>query len=278
MNPELSDSDYRRLAALVYAKSGIFLHDGKRSLVRSRLGKRLRALGMENYEAYYNYLKTKDDGTELVKMLDAITTNQTAFFREQHHFGFMEKSLFPKLENSAEGKIRIRIWSAGCSTGEEPYSIAISILEHFLKDERLDAKILATDISSKVLEHARAGVYSADRLREMPVTMQRRYFQKGFGKQEGFFKIKDKVRQMVVFRNHSLMNRINFGRGLDAIFCRNVMIYFDKRTQNNLVKIFYEYLKPGGYLFVGHSESLAGVTHSFEYVKPSIYLKTDNGL
>jgi chemotaxis protein methyltransferase CheR len=274
VNPELNDTDYRRLAALVYAKSGIYLHDGKRNLVRSRLGKRLRALGVKDYEAYYNYLKTKDDGTELVKMLDAITTNQTAFFRERHHFDFMEKALFPKMESASEDKIRIRIWSAGCSTGEEPYSIAISILEFFLKDERLDAKILATDISSKVLENARAGVYSADRLREMPVTTQRRYFQKGFGKQEGFFKVKENVRQMVVFRNHSLMNRINFGRGLDAIFCRNVMIYFDKRTQNNLVRIFYEYLKPGGYLFVGHSESLAGVTHSFEYVKPSIYLKS----
>ncbi|MDI6797696.1 MAG: protein-glutamate O-methyltransferase [Desulfatibacillaceae bacterium] len=274
MNPELNDTDYRRLAALVYAKSGIFLHDGKRNLVRSRLVKRLRALGVEDYESYYNYLKAKDDGTELVKMLDAITTNQTAFFREQHHFDFMEKTLFPKMESSSEDKIRIRIWSAGCSTGEEPYSIAISILEFFLKDERLDAKILATDISAKVLEQARQGVYSADRLREMPVTTQRRYFQKGFGKQEGFFKIKERVRQMVVFRNHSLMNRINFGRGLDAIFCRNVMIYFDKRTQNNLVRIFYEYLKPGGYLFVGHSESLAGVDHAFEYVKPSIYLKS----
>jgi len=273
VNPELSDNDYRRIAALVYAKSGIYLHEGKRNLVRSRLGKRLRAVGAKDYEAYYNYLKNSDDGTELVKMLDAITTNQTAFFRERHHFDFMEKSLFPKMEGTSEDKIRIRIWSAGCSTGEEPYSIAISILEYFLKDERLDAKILATDISAKVLEQARKGVYSADRLREMPVTTQRRYFQKGFGKQEGFFKVKEKIRQMVVFRNHSLMNRINFGRGLDAIFCRNVMIYFDKRTQNNLVSIFHESLRPGGYLFVGHSESLAGVTHSFEYVRPSIYLK-----
>lgn len=273
MSFELTENEFARLAALVYAKCGLNLHQGKLHLMRARLGKRLRATGCRNFSEYFEYLIETDDGKELTEMVNAMTTNKTGFFREASHFRFLRDHLFPEILPDSRRRTRIRFWSAGCSTGEEPYSLAISILEHFRGDGGLDAKILGTDVSTQVLSEAQKGVYAASKLRDVSVTLQRRYFQKGFGRLEGHFRIKDPVRRMVMYRRHNLMESFPQGIAPDAIFCRNVMIYFDKRTQQELIQRFHDCLVPGGHLFLGHSESLAGHTHSFTYIQPSIYRK-----
>ncbi|MEW5735926.1 MAG: protein-glutamate O-methyltransferase [Thermodesulfobacteriota bacterium] len=270
---DLTESEFARLAALVYAKSGLNLHQGKMHLMRARLGKRLRATGCRSFSEYFELLTVQDDGKELTEMVNAMTTNKTGFFREASHFRFLQENLFPKLGPDSRGRLRLRFWSAGCSTGEEPYSLAISALDYFRGSEHIDAKILGTDVSTHVLLEAQRGIYSAAKLRDMPITLQRRYFQKGFGSLEGQFRVKDPVRRIVMFRRHNLMESFPQGITPDAVFCRNVMIYFDKRTQQELIQRFYDILPPGGHLFLGHSESLAGHTHSFTYVQPSIYRK-----
>lgn len=270
---ELTENEFARLAALVYAKCGLNLHQGKMHLMRARLGKRLRATGCRSFSEYFDYLINQDDGKELTEMVNAMTTNKTGFFREASHFRFLRDQIFPTLAPGPRNRLRIRFWSAGCSTGEEPYSLAISILEFFRGVEDLDVKILGTDVSTQVLTEAQLGVYPAHKLSEVSVTLQRRYFQKGYGRLEGQFRVKDPVRRIVMFRRHNLMEIFPQGITPDAVFCRNVMIYFDKRTQQELVQRFYDCLVPGGFLFLGHSESLAGHTHGFTYVQPSIYRK-----
>ncbi len=269
----LTDKGFARLRALVYAKSGIHLHEGKRELVRSRLTARLRAVGVETFEEYCDYLTVRDDGTELTNMLNAISTNKTSFFREKVHFDFLENKVFSRFRGREDQPVNLRLWSAGCSSGEEPYSLAISIQEYFRGFSRLKVQILATDISTQTLEQAEKGVYTAARIASLPVILQRRYFEKGVGANAGLFRIKDSVKSLVTFKHQNLMERALFTQPFDAIFCRNVMIYFDKKTQESLINRFYSCLAPGGYLFIGHSESLAPVTHSFTYLEPSIYQK-----
>jgi chemotaxis protein methyltransferase CheR len=268
----LTDKDFERLSALVYAKSGIHLHGKKKELMKTRLGKRLRATGTRNFEEYYGYLLQYDDGREMVHMLDAITTNKTSFFREPSHFQYLEKNIFPPLVQSGKPR-RLRFWSAGCSSGEEPYSLAMCVMDAFLHAKSLEFKILATDISTAILERARLGIYPESRVAEIPLPLLRRYFKKGFGKQEGYFQVKENIRSVVTFGQINLMEPFSFKRPFDAILCRNVMIYFDRKTQAVLVNRFFECLAPGGALFIGHSESLSGLEHPFKYVQPSIYRK-----
>ena len=270
---ELSDSEFKRISTLVYAKSGINLHQGKKELVKARLGKRLRATGCPSFEAYFDLLRDEQGGLELVRMLDALTTNKTSFFREKNHFDFLEQVVFPAILKRNRNKVKIRCWSAGCSSGEEPYSLAISISEFFRSVPELDAKILATDLSTVILAKAAKGVYAEAKVEGIPVTLLRRYFRKGFGKRDGYYQVKDNLKGMVTFRYHNLMEPASFLETFDLIMCRNVMIYFDKATQHNLVSGFYEHLGRGGYLFVGHAESLTGIEHSFTYVQPTLYRK-----
>lgn len=273
MKTDISDRLFKKFAALVYAKSGINLHEGKRQLLRARLAKRLRAVGVESFEEYYDYITLVDEGSEVIEMVNAVTTNKTSFFRESSQFDFLENTVFPDIAKAQKDRVNIRFWSAGCSTGEEPYSLAISVLEFFKKTPHLTVSIMATDISTSVLEIAAKGVYHESKVEDVPMATLMRYFQKGTGRQDGYLRVKEEVRRIVSFRNQNLMRPFFFGPVLDAVFCRNVMIYFDKVTQQNLIKRFYECISPGGYLFVGHSESLAGIEHEFTYVKPTIYRK-----
>ena len=279
LSTELSDRDFRRFSALVYEKCGINLHEGKKELVRARLAKRLRETGFRNFNAYYRFVTQQDSGDELVKMLDAISTNLTSFFREEKHFDFLKQVVFPTYvaDKSRAGFHRPRFWSAGCSTGEEPYSLAIWLLEYFGKSPRLDVKILATDISTKVLAQARRGVYPAVRLEKVPPTVVRKYFQRGYGGQEGYFRVKPSLRKMIEFKRFNLMEPLPFKEAFNLIVCRNVMIYFDKRTQQALTDKFYDALLDGGYLFIGHSETLTGIHHRFRYIRPSVYQKAGRG-
>ncbi|MBW1742816.1 MAG: protein-glutamate O-methyltransferase CheR [Deltaproteobacteria bacterium] len=272
---ELSDLDFRRFSALVYEKCGIHLRKGKKELVRARLGKRLREGGFEDFKAYYRFLTQDGSGNELVKMLDAISTNLTSFFREGKHFDFLQDNIFPSYvaDREAGGRSRRRFWSAGCSSGEEPYSLAMCLLEYFGNGSDHDNKVLATDISTKVLAQARTGVYRAARFDKVPNALLRKYFHRGYGKQEGYFRVKPLLKEVVQFRRFNLMEPFAFKEGFDLIFCRNVMIYFNRSTQVALVNKFYDVLRDGGYLFVGHSETLTRIDHRFTYIRPSIYCK-----
>ena len=273
LSTDLSDQDFRRLSSLVYKKCGINLHEGKKALVRARLGKRLRETGFADFKAYYKFVTQDDDGRELVRMLDAISTNLTKFFREERHFDFLKQVVFPTYLNNKNraGFQRLRFWSAGCSSGEEPYSLAIWLLECLGESMHWNVKILATDISTKVLAQANRGIYPGTRLEKMDRAVIRRYFQRGYNRQEGCFRVKPTLRKMIEFKRFNLMHSFPFKEAFDLILCRNVMIYFDKMTQQTLAGKFYDSLIDGGYLLIGHSETLTGITHRFGYVQPSVY-------
>jgi len=269
---ELSDSDFENFRKLVCDKCGISLHEGKKELVRARIGKRLRETRFKSFRAYYRYLMDKDTGKELAEMLNAISTNLTSFFREQNHFAFLEKEVLPCWLRPGPPR-PLHIWSAGCSSGEEAYSLAICFQEFMPADAAGDLKILATDISTKVIGLAESGIYHRSRIQNIPEHLLRKYFQKGHGHREGYFRVKPGVKRCVDFRRFNLMAPFAFENRFDVIFCRNVMIYFDKSAQEALVNKFYDCLTPGGYLFIGHSESLLSIRHPFKYIQPTIYRK-----
>jgi chemotaxis protein methyltransferase CheR len=271
ISTELSDSNFRRFSQLVYENCGINLHDGKKELVRARLGKRLRATGCKNFNTYFKLLNEDAKGWELVHMLDAISTNQTFFFREEKHFEFLKEKVFSSYK--ALLPKRLRLWSAGCSSGEEPYSLALWLTEHFEQIDSFDVKIMATDISTKVLAKAERGVYPKKQFSKIPKHQLRKYFQRGGGRQEGFFRVKQPLKDMVEFQRHNLMGPFEYENSFHLIFCRNVMIYFKRETRESLIDKFYRCLEDGGYLLIGHAESLTGIKHRFKYVQPSVYQK-----
>lgn len=272
---DLSDRDFQAFSDLVYEKAGINLHVGKKELVRARLARRIKEKRFTSFGDYYRFVVHDENGGELVYLLDAISTNLTSFFREPKHFDFMAEKFLPELVEvkTKKGPRQLRIWSAGCSTGEEPYTIAMTVLDHLPQAADWDIKILATDISTQVLDTAWRGIYTAKQVNEIPEAKLRRYFQKGRGKAEGWNKIKDEVKSLVVFRWLNLIDPFPFSKPLDLIFCRNVMIYFDKKIQTDLVTRYHEVLHSGGYIFTGHSEGLTGIKHSFQYIQPTIYRK-----
>jgi chemotaxis protein methyltransferase CheR len=274
MTLELKDSDFEKISKLIYEQCGINLHEGKRELVRARLGKRLREGNYKSFSDYCRYVTTDEGTDELIAMIDSISTNLTSFFREESHFArlrFITSSIMEK-EGARGFAPRLNIWCAGCSTGEEPYSLAITIKET-AGVKPFDAKILATDISTKVLRIAESAVYPADRVKNIDTAVLKKYFQVGSGRSEGYFRIKKDLKEMIEFRRFNLMHKFPADSHFNIIFCRNVMIYFDKKTQGALVNRFYDCLQTGGYFFVGHSESLTGLKHQFKYVEPSVYQK-----
>jgi len=262
---------FNKFREIVYTKSGISLNDGKESLVVARVGKRMRTLGFDDYKKYLSHITSDETGTEIVRLLDAISTNVTSFFRESDHFEFL-RELF--LKSVAKGQRRFRIWSSACSTGEEPYSIAMKLLSTSnMATEKLDMRILASDISTEVLNSCLKGVYSKDKIDSIPENLKRRFLRK-ISKDEESYAIEDSIKKMVVFKRINLINIPFPMRGpMDAIFCRNVMIYFDNALKKRLMNEFWRLLKPGGYLFVGHAESLAGMLSDFKSVRPAIYAK-----
>lgn len=270
MNYAITDEEFRRFSALVYQESGITLSDSKKALLVSRLSRRLRELGLATFQSYYERVVGKNDKDEFTRMLDLISTNKTDFFREPKHFEFLRKRILPNLQQTRQ----IRIWSAGCSSGEEPYSIAMTIHDWAASPCKWNCKILASDLSTRVLAKATMGIYDIERVSNLPEEAIRRHFLKERGNGINKLKVKPHLYNMVVFRRINLMDeRYPIKSPLDAIFCRNVMIYFDRPTQKELMSKFYRYLKPGGYIFIGHSESLQWVEHQFSYLEPTIYQK-----
>jgi chemotaxis protein methyltransferase CheR len=258
---------------LVHGHAGIHLTAQKKELVRARLTKILRNRGLKSFQEYYEIVLADRSGAELAGLLDAISTNLTSFWREPAHFQYLAQEILPSWPRNPRQPRRANLWSAGCSTGEEPYTLAMVMLAGFPGEDFSRVKIYASDLNTQVLARAEAGVYPFSRAEPLPGEWQRRFFQKGVRHRQGLVRVKPEVRSLVHFFRFNLMAPFPFGEEMDVIFCRNVMIYFEKETQVTLVEKFYHCLKPGGYLFIGHSESLCNHQHRFTYVKPTIYRK-----
>lgn len=265
-----SDREFTFLRRIVGEHAGIALGDNKRELVYGRLTRRLRQLGMSNFAQYCERVRERPD-EEVPEVINAITTNLTSFFRERHHFDYLRDTLLPALRERHGARRRLRFWSAGCSTGEEPYSLAITLAENIPAIESWDVKVLATDIDSNVVNTARDGVYGLERLEGIDERRRKRWFQRGTGKWDGRARVADSLRHLVSFRQLNLMQAWPMRGPFDAIFCRNVMIYFDKPTQTKLLSRFAEVLDRQGTLFIGHSETLHGVSEAFEPAGRTIY-------
>ncbi len=267
---ELSDVQFRKISQLIYDMCGIKLCPGKEGLVKSRLSKRLRALGISSFDAYLEHVRNDRSGKELITLIDCLTTNKTNFFREVQHFDFLRSHILPPFRT--EGR-KMRIWSAGCSSGEEPYSIAILLREEWPSVDQFDVRILATDISTRVLDLATTAVYEEETVKEIDTPLLKKHFTCVRESPSRGYHVNDNVRRMVRLARLNLMDPWPMKGPFHVIFCRNVMIYFDKQTQLDLVRRFWEMLAPGGYLLVGHSESLTASSYRFRYVRPATYVK-----
>ena len=268
LTTELSEKHFKKICGIVYQFSGINLKKGKEALVKTRLMKRLRKLQINSFNDYFDYIESKEGQSELGLLIDVMTTNKTSFFRESAHFDFLNDTVLPKLK-----KNKIRIWSAACSSGQEPYSIALVLRDNMPDIDSRDVRLLATDISKSMLEIAYRGIYPTDQFEGLSKAMVNKHFTKINTGSSTAYKVKDNIRNLITFASLNLQGKWPMKGLFDVIFCRNVMIYFDRPTQQTLVDRFWHMLEPGGYLFVGHSEGLSAVKHRYEYVKAATYRK-----
>lgn len=268
---KITDEEFRQLAQYIKAHSGIHLRDEKRTLLVGRLGSILNELGINNFMDYYKYLTNDKEGKELSRLIDKITTNHTYFMREPEHFNYFSQHVLPYLRSTVTKK-DLRIWCAASSTGEEPYTLAMLMEDFFRGESHLwDKKLLATDISISVLEAAKKGIYSAEKVNSLPKLWIMNYFEK-LNKEE--YKVKESLKKQVVYRRFNLLEpTFPFKNKFHVIFCRNVMIYFDNETKNQVIEKLYDHLEYGGYLFIGHSESINREKSSFKYIRPAVYRK-----
>ena len=270
----MTDKEFKRLSEFIHTEVGIKLPSSKKVMVEARLQKRLRQLGKAGYHDYYEYLFSPEGlDAELVHLIDVITTNTTEFFREPRHFEIMNEQTLP-LWRSENGTGRpFRLWSAGCSTGEEPYTLCIVLSEFAARAPGFRFSVMATDISTRVLSMAKNGVYPEERLAKMSLELKRRYFLRSKDRAKRLVRVAPDVRRIIDFRRLNFMESFAFPDPLDTIFCRNVMIYFDRATQERLLQKFCTQLLTGGFLFIGHSESLTGMDLPLRQHAPTVYRK-----
>lgn len=267
-------AEYQFIRDLVYQHSRINLGTDKRELVSARLAKRLRAIQLPSVGDYCELLRSPEGQDELGNLIDAISTNHTYFFREEGHFAALQDLILPDLvsRRANESWPQLRVWSAACSTGEEPYSIAIFLAEYFRQNAAWPWAVEATDISRRVLTRARQAVYPADCVSRIESRLVKTHFEVGYGPQDGNYRVKAAIRERVHFHHLNLLEgQPPFSGQFQIIFCRNVMIYFDRPTQEELIARLVRMLAPGGYLLVGHSESLTNIRHSLKMVRPATY-------
>jgi chemotaxis protein methyltransferase CheR len=271
----LKAREFAYFRALIYREAGIHLREVKQTMLAARLTRRVRHLGLDSFADYIHHLESDDDdGEELRELINCVTTNKTDFFRERHHFEFLGDRLFPAIRARAAqgGPRRLRIWSAGCSTGEEPYSLAMTIREHFGPLPGWDVKIIASDIDTQVLATAERGLYADERMRSVPDLCKRRYFQRRPAGSTAPWCVRPELRELIEFRQVNLIDeRWPIAGPFDAIFCRNVVIYFDRPTQERLFERMAALLDPEGHLFIGHSESLIGVSDRFALIEKTVH-------
>ncbi len=271
----LKDREFELFSAFVYDEVGIKLPPSKKTMLEARLQKRLKAHGMETFEEYAKYLfSPAGRANELIQMINVVTTNKTDFFREPAHFDYLTKTALPTLSNLRGDLAPIRLWSAGCSTGEEPYTLMMVLSEYAEEHPGFRFSLLASDIDTSVIEKAKAGIYSEDRVDTITLKLKKKYLLKSKDKGKGLVRIVPQLRNQIKFRRINFMDD-GFGMSepLDIIFCRNVIIYFDKATQESLMQKFYRNLSDGGYLFLGHSETLNGLNTNFQSVASTVYRK-----
>jgi chemotaxis protein methyltransferase CheR len=265
MNAQISEDEFRLFRDLIHRECGLYFNDSKRAFLSSRIGKRLTATSMGSFYRYYRYLKEggEEQEEELLRLLDILTINETSFFRNRPQFEFLEQVVFPEILHAkrAESAPSFRVWSAGCATGEEPYSIGISALEAIALKRGWNVRVYASDLSLTALDRADRGVYSGTKVSGVDQVRQRRYFEEI---PEGF-RVRDEVKRLVIFDFHNLKHENGLG-DLDVIFCRNVLIYFDPDEQERVVRKLVRALTPGGYLFLGHSESVQGKIDELKFV------------
>lgn len=264
-------STFDRFREIAYDQAGIALGQHKEALVQARVAKRMRALDIGSYDEYLRLMENDETGGELTLFLDAICTNVTKFFREAHHFDFIASEMDRWL---GQGQRRFRFWSAACSTGEEPFSLAMTILEATRGCPDADVRILATDISTKALDRCLDATYFPERISDVPEQMRDQYFETVSSQAGSIMRVKRQVRDMVLFRRMNLSAPpFPMAGPMDAILCSNVMIYFDNPVRMRLLADMHRLLKPGGFLIVGHAESLTGIVSDFRYVQPAVYVK-----
>lgn len=260
----LKSSDFQKVRSKVYKYCGINLHKGKEALVRARMMKRIRKLGMRSFSQYLNHLEKDKSGAEFLALIDVLTTNKTSFFREGQHFDFIRDEIIPKIK----GRQNVKWWSAGCSTGQEPVSCSIALLEQKIAPNAV--KVLGTDLSREVIQSAKIGVYTEKELSGLPRSIKNKYFKKV---KPDSYRISNNVRDMITYGRLNLKKKWPLSGPFHLIMCRNVMIYFNRKTQRQLVSKFYNLLEPGGYLFLGHSESVSNTDSGFENICPAVYQK-----
>ncbi len=267
----INNKEFDQLTAYIKANYGINLKEEKRTMLIGRLRNELRQNNFKNFSEYYDYVISDKTGNAAAALINRISTNHTFFMREVDHFEYFKNNVLPYLRNTIKSK-DLRIWSAGCSSGEEPYTLAMIIDEFFGAEKtRWDTKILATDISSKVLDMASKGIYDNEKIASLPSHWKRNYFKQADNNSAALI---DRMRDEVIFRKLNLMDeRFPFKKNFNVIFCRNVMIYFDARTKRKLVDKFYDLLEDGGYLFIGHSEAINREETKFKYIRPAVYRK-----
>jgi len=269
----LSARDFGRLSRFIYDTCGIKMPEVKKTMLEARLQKRLRSLGMNSFTDYCEYLFAPEgQERELVPMLDMVTTNKTDFFREPDHFSYLTQTVLPDWLKRHSGTVSI--WSAGCSSGEEPYTLAMVLSEFALRHPGFDFRILATDISTRVLEKAKNAIYSESQVEPVALELKKKYLLRSKDRSSGMVRIVPELREKVRFRRLNFMDE-EFGmrEPLDIIFCRNVIIYFDRPTQERLLQRFYRQMKPGALIFMGHSETLSGLDVPLVSVYPTVYRK-----
>jgi len=273
----MKENEFLRFSSLIYKIAGIKMPPAKKIMLEARLQKRLKVLSIASFAEYAEFVFSSEGlRSEQIHLIDVVTTNKTDFFREPAHFDFMTKTALPSLQNAGRDLRRdpVRIWSAGCSTGEEPYTMAMVLAEYAECFPDFRASILASDICTRVLQTAKTGIYPEDRTDPITMVMKKKYLLKSREKAKNLVRITPQLRSLVSFRRINFMDD-DFGisEKQDIIFCRNVVIYFDKPTQQTLVQKFYSQLRPGGYLFMGHSETLSGLDVDFKAVASTVYLK-----
>jgi chemotaxis protein methyltransferase CheR len=272
-HPALSEREFEQICSLLHERAGIHLSNAKRRLVMTRLAPRLRSTLCSSFRDYLA-LVADEASDESEHFLNALTTNVTGFFREPHHFEILRQRVLPAVSASPARDGRLRFWCAACSTGEEPYSLAITLLESGLDPEKRDVRILATDIDSQVLAHAAAGIYELDRVRHIPSRELRRYFSRGTGSRAGLVRVKPRIRSLVQFGRLNLLGPWPMSGPFDLILCRNVIIYFEQAARTELIRRFSGILGAGGYLFLGPSESMTGSVNSlFEARGHTVFAK-----
>jgi len=268
----LSDEEFEKLRDLVYKISGISLANTKKELVISRFSKRVKALKLNSFSDYYELLVSPGGFSEVQNFINSITTNKTDFFRESHHFDFIVSTFIPQIV--AAGKPVVRIWSAACSTGEEPYTIAMVMSKYLCEPHGIPVKILATDIDTNVLKTAARGVYDSHAIGQVPEKYLKRYFLRGKDDNFGLYKIKEEIRKMVTFKQlNFIAPEYPITSTFDIIFCRNVIIYFSPETKKMVVGKLFRYLNEGGYIMMGHSETLFNMIEGLVYLKNTVYQK-----